>query len=91
MRLKVLIDGKGEYYIATESGEILGMFGLNDPEWPEITMKASPGLPLMAKIVIETTKIEYLDPTIVDGTIVPSHSLPAAPLALPAPAIVMPQ
>jgi hypothetical protein len=84
MNLKLLIDGKGERYLATETGEILGMFGLDDPEWPEVTMKAGPRLPMVAKIVIETTKIEYIG-LIIDGSVVPSNALPEAPRALPAP------
>lgn len=89
VKLKLLIDGKGERYLATESGEILGMFGLEDPEWPEITMRACSTLPVVAKIVIETTKIEYTG-LIIDGSVVPSNALPEAPRALPTPRYALP-
>ena len=89
MKLKVLFNNRGEYYLATESGEILGMFGLHDPECLGLTLKNSIDAPSTAKFVIETTKIEYIS-SIVDGSVVPSNALPEAPRALPAPRPALP-
>lgn len=91
MKLKVLFDSRGNHYLATESGEILGMFGLHDhdPEWIGFTRKNGIDAPSTAKIIIETTKIEYISST-VDGSVVPSNALPEAPRALPAPRSALP-
>lgn len=82
MNLKLLIGSNGERYLAMLSGEILGEFLVN-PEITEITLIGKPGLPTMAKIVLEGVKVECID-RIVDST----PRLPAPRTMLPAPAIV---
>ena len=86
MKLKVLFNNKGEYYLATESGEILG--NDHDREWIGFTLTTSIERPTIAKIIIETTKIEYISAT-VDGSVA-SNALPEAPRALPTPRCALP-
>lgn len=66
MNLKLLIGSNGERYLAATSGEILGEFLVN-PEITEITLIGQPGLPTVAKIVLEGVNAFHFD-RIVDST-----------------------